>query len=434
MMTSLIFFISIFFGLKSPNNDHLKIFYGNEIRYYDQEFKLIKVKLIKNNKDELENYNHLFIKNDIYFLGKKSGDVHEIINDSLIRIDNTIDHRMTVRASVFLHNDTIFKYGGYGYWSQRNFMTYYNKSSKEWEVYRQNNTYLPIGSYNGLNFKQKQKVYFFGGSKVDIKNRLNTIQSNEVVMFDFESRNFSLLGELNVDFENYFLIFNSESFLLLAGKGKLIKINPKKNLVDTFELPPILFNTDKIFSNQSWRIDNQYYFIIRDPFNEVKPIQISAEEIFSNPITSHKLYKKEITKELYVIIGLCLTIIFLLVYLLISKKRKRTLLTAKGIYYKAAFHKLENKQIIILSLLKEKGRLSTSEILLVTENKALTYVHNIRSKNEFIDKLNNSISFIFGLNKLPFHQIKGEKDKRIKYLIVSEEFTNILRKIYVKNT
>lgn len=70
-MTSLIFFISIFFGLKSPNNDHLKIFYGNEIRYYDQEFKLIKVKLIKNNKDELENYNHLFIKNDIYFLGKK---------------------------------------------------------------------------------------------------------------------------------------------------------------------------------------------------------------------------------------------------------------------------------------------------------------------------------------------------------------------------
>lgn len=121
-------------------------------------------------------------------------------------------------------------------------------------------------------------------------------------------------------------------------------------------------------------------------------------------------------------------------YLLISKKRKGTLLTAKGIYYKAVFHKLENKQIIILSLLKEKGRLSTSEILLVTENKALTYVHNIRSKNEFIDKLNNSISFIFGLNKLPFHQIKGEKDKRIKYLIVSEKFTDILRKINVKNT
>ena len=64
----------------------------------------------------------------------------------------------------------------------------------------------------------------------------------------------------------------------------------------------------------------------------------------------------------------------------------------------------------------------------------LSFSPFIRSKNEFIDKLNNSISFIFGLNELPFHQIKGEKDKRIKYLIVSEEFTNILRKIYVKNT
>tara|TARA_Y100000389_G_scaffold183809_1_gene201644 strand:+ start:563 stop:853 length:291 start_codon:yes stop_codon:yes gene_type:complete len=76
--------------------------------------------------------------------------------------------------------------------------------------------------------------------------------------------------------------------------------------------------------------------------------------------------------------------LFLLVYLVILKKRRRTLLTANGIYHKSIFHKLENKQATILSLLKEKGHLSTTEILSVIENKALTYVHNIRLKKEHV--------------------------------------------------
>ena len=124
--------------------------------------------------------------------------------------------------------------------------------------------------------------------------------------------------------------------------------------------------------------------------------------------------------------------LFLLVYLVILKKRRRTLLTANGIYHKSVFHKLENKQATILSLLKEKGQLSTTEILSVIENKALTYVHNIRLKNEFIEKLNNSIKLIFGLKEFPFYQIKGNKDNRIKYLTVSVGFCEILKNIDIK--
>ena len=53
-------------------------------------------------------------------------------------------------------------------------------------------------------------------------------------------------------------------------------------------------------------------------------------------------------------------------------------------------------------------------------------------KNEFIDKLNNSIKLIFGLKEFPFYQIKGNKDNRIKYLTVSVGFCEILKNIDIK--
>ena len=431
-MISLLFFTSVFFGLDSLNDDYLQLLYGNEIRYYDEDLQLIELKRITNNEDRLENYKHLFIKNELFLLGKQSGEVYKIIKDSLIRIDETIDHRMTVNAYVFSHNDTIFKYGGYGYWSQRNFITYFDRSSKEWEVYKQNSTYFPEGSFDGLSFKQQKKVYFFNGEKVDIKNRTNTIRSNDVILFDFETNDFSLLGRSTIDFKNLFLIFRSKRFLLLRGEGRLIKINPAKNLVETFDLPPVLFKSHFLYSNQSRQIDDHYYFVTESNPNEIKPIKISEKDIFSKSTSSQKFYRNKVPVLSILFIGLCLTIIILLVYLVILKKRRRTLLTANGIYHKSVFHKLENKQVIILSLLKEKGHLSTTEILSVIENKSLTYVHNIRLKNEFIDKLNNSIRLIFELNEFPFYQIKGDKDKRIKYLTVGVGFSEVLKNIDIK--
>jgi hypothetical protein len=74
-------------------------------------------------------------KNATRIVNKSSGMVYESINDTLRRIDNSFDHKMSFGCHVFKKNDTIFKFGGYGFWSTRNFFNYFNEITKEWEFY-----------------------------------------------------------------------------------------------------------------------------------------------------------------------------------------------------------------------------------------------------------------------------------------------------------
>ena len=95
---------------------------------------------------EISNTKLVFKNNTPYLVSKGSGMVWELTNDSIIRTDNSFDHRMTYQSDIFVKNDTIFKFGGYGFWSARNFFTYFSNTTKEWEFYNINkNSYLPTG-------------------------------------------------------------------------------------------------------------------------------------------------------------------------------------------------------------------------------------------------------------------------------------------------
>ena len=65
----------------------------------------------------------LQVQNSIYFIHGSGGLVYTLANDTLIRIDNSFDHGMQYGSPVFEHEGTIFKYGGYGFWSMRDFFT-----------------------------------------------------------------------------------------------------------------------------------------------------------------------------------------------------------------------------------------------------------------------------------------------------------------------
>ncbi|MDB4715873.1 hypothetical protein OAF23_07135, partial [Flavobacteriaceae bacterium] len=70
-------------------------------------------------------------------------------NDSLIKINKSFDSRINFGSYNFQISDTIIKFGGYGFWSQRNFMYYFDFSSYEWELYPTNQTGDIEGSFGG---------------------------------------------------------------------------------------------------------------------------------------------------------------------------------------------------------------------------------------------------------------------------------------------
>ena len=77
---------------------------------------------------DFEDLKMVVLKGVPHLVSKEGGMVWEVVKDSLKRIDNSFNHKNTSQSDVFVRNDTIFKFGGYGYWGVRNFFTYFSKN------------------------------------------------------------------------------------------------------------------------------------------------------------------------------------------------------------------------------------------------------------------------------------------------------------------
>ena len=83
-----------------------------------------------------------------------------MINNSLSRIDKSLDNRLLADSYIFKHNDTIFRYGGYGFWSQRDFMIYFDEDFNNWggediemgyRVYNNGFYFIPVKGATALH-------------------------------------------------------------------------------------------------------------------------------------------------------------------------------------------------------------------------------------------------------------------------------------------
>ena len=102
-----------------------------------------------------------------YVVSSGGGLVWKIVNDTFVRIDKSYFHKMTSKSSVFVHRDTIFKFGGYGYWSSRNFFSYFSETSNHWEYYPINpQSILPPGLFDMDTSYASDRYFVSGGSTV----------------------------------------------------------------------------------------------------------------------------------------------------------------------------------------------------------------------------------------------------------------------------
>ena len=74
-----------------------------------------------------------------------AGPVFKKDGNQFIRIDNTSLHRNQVWGSFFVYNDKIHIYGGYGFWSFKDYITFYDPNIKQWDIVYNNSAYIPKG-------------------------------------------------------------------------------------------------------------------------------------------------------------------------------------------------------------------------------------------------------------------------------------------------
>lgn len=202
----------------------------------------------------------------------------------LKRIDSTVHSGVNSSSYTFMLNDTLFQYGGAGFWNLRGIITYFSHQTHEWELYPSHHL---LNGYNGFeNYvlyhldTAQQKIYTTG--YVQFKNAPYDLNINVVdscYEFNFKNQSWNNLGSTNpkliklFDKSNYYtypigdILFIRNFFDLYWVDFKnnaFGKINEVKN--EAIKLKWFsLYNTKAPYQDLQFNLGNTCYLIKLDP-------------------------------------------------------------------------------------------------------------------------------------------------------------------------
>ena len=365
---------------------------------------------------------------------KDGGKVYAVKNDSLIRIDRSDIVHWQSFSSLFNRNDSIYKYGGYGYWTTSNALTYLNPVSKGWEVISFKSKEVPQSAYNQINHLNKSDLFIFGGYHVNDHDRLNYVPVNAVWSYHFKSKIWKYLGESDIkeiaaykkikgDFIETFEVFNTQ-------KG-LIKIDPYNNRVTYYKENPIYFN---VAINQKLPLYKHkgFYYYYNSSDQDLVLTKIAESKFVPIETNSGTLFVNKTNKYLLLTTSVLLIFSFGFIWWLLKKRKnkKKTLLVFE---HKISLNKketfLEPAEYLILKTLIVKTALESAQLLALIYNESLTKSHNEKIKNNLIESLNLKLSYVLEGEQTPIVSEKSLEDKRIRvYSLKVSQFVVRLEK------
>ncbi len=165
---------------------------------------------------------------------------YDIAKNTLSRLDNTYYKGYNFKATQFLRRDTIYNFGGYGFWNYTNVITFYDQEFREWQLIRpyDEGPKSLAGGYQG--YDAKNDIFYSGAAESDLATRKfgKTIDEN-IYTFDFKNQNWSKLGTINpkLPFKSLRSIYwDGEHFIQWSG-DKIYLINPQANKVYLVDEP-----------------------------------------------------------------------------------------------------------------------------------------------------------------------------------------------------
>lgn len=364
---------------------------------------------------------HVSINKKDYLLDQLGGMVYEFKNDSLHRIDNSFTHKMQLDASVFVYDNNFYKYGGYGFWSFRNFITKFNFSTKEWDLvpfFKSNE--IPKGSSNSYVKIIGDYLYVLGGIQGVKNNPLLSEENTEVWRFDMKNHIWNNLGTLNIPTQKIILdkIVDYGDLTLIFGGSKVYRLDLKNNKFEFFEQNKNFMKMSTL--TKPFVIDDKLIFSYYEG-QEDDVLRIgkrSIDTVFGSLIASGTIIKN----NSFVFIILCCMLFFVLLYVLyvFLKRRKENLkkivLTKSGEFlYRGKIIHLGVLEANMLNLLvRSKTPVHASDFLNIMDTPQFNYSHQTRILNDAIHKINNLYATLLQNEDELIVVSKSKLDKRLK--------------------
>lgn len=424
--------INTFFCKES---EEVYIFYRNHVSSIDLKTLELKDTIFNFNSTNFEKFQPISTYSENYFLDRLGGAVFLFKNYMLSRIDDSFQHRMQIESSVFIYKENIYKYGGYGFWSDRNFITRFDPITKEWELvpFSKSKT-IPKGRHKSITKVIGNDLYVIGGITLNELNPLVFENNNEVWKFDLIEGIWQRLGEIKswsnkfinysiIDFEDKLIIDNSDTDVLyeLDIVKNTIRSFNKTSFTRKVNTPsiPMFFYENKFFG----------FFKENNSLNQTTLVTRNSDEIFGELISEANFYEKKVNFLTYVL-SLLGFLVLIPIPILLYKRRliKNKLIIRKdgNLYFNRKKIDLEKQGLVVLKhLMTSKEPVYSKDIISLINKPHMEYSHKTRILNDTLYKINYKIKSTLKTDYDPITVIKSSFDKRLKvYSINKNLFIN----------
>lgn len=422
-MKLLLIFLFTFQSLEIPidyfvneTKSIIHFLYDNRIDSYDlkDDFSLKKTIKFKNSSDfDLTKFK--FVEQS-KLSSNYGGTILVIKKDSIERIDNSYEHRMQFNSVEFIKNDTLFRYGGYGFFENRNFFTYYNDKINGWESWDIEGSVIPDRISDFVYYIDEDKLFITGGFKTNHFKKNIKIENYNSYKFDFNTKKWSLVGKMKTHFSsNNSLILKDEVFIF--QDDSVYNLNFKLNSITTYYKNPISIKVESSVLKPYLYDDKILIFNFLNGGIEIN--SISLDNFISNleiknssqiyPNSSHLVF-------IVIIILLIMLLVILINKYIIKEYYKKLRKFNDSYYYNFVVIPLLKNEKKVLDILYESCRslnnVENRDITSLFYDDNLNYGTINRRKNETIKQLNNKLQLVFKTSENVIIKSNSEIDKR----------------------
>ena len=372
-------------------------------------------------------YTPINFNNQIHLILNGGGYVLSLSNNELKRIDNSVDQKNQFGGAVFIHNNQLYNYGGYGFWKFKDYMTYYDKPTGQWEYLVTKSKKSPLGRWKMLFQTIDNKLFVLGGRTSLKESSAKDALLNSYFIYDFTTKTFEDKGEFNPKTPTK--SFNNKGFIL-EGKKAYAKqkelviidfIKEEINQISSKELFKNLDNGYLVFESQ----DTLYYMSSCDGMTKLSKLAVS--ELLSFKTTTYPIaYKKEQTNIYWLILTVFL--VALISWLLDGLFRYKDFLKElilfdeSTLYFRDHSVQVTSNQHLAIQNLSIKGQLNSIELneIICPKNKfAKSHLTLLRQK--FIKELNSVFYELTKSESVSIKELKNPKDRRFLIYKTTQE-------------
>lgn len=359
-------------------------------------------------------------KQALFFVHISCGSVYSFSSGRIQRIDNSFIHKNQYGATIYEYNGTLYFFGGYGFFENKNTHDFYLRSANEWYAVSNSVTSKPSPRSNSVYIRSSRSLFLLGG---EVNTAAGHYQLSDCWEYELSSNKWMLKGELTSELlhllkRSIFSNYNSSPMIL--ANDQLITLNIAANRFTVFS-NPFYSSIVQLFTD----FNEKRVLVLSKTSNgnKYKATIYARNAILLNKQFSNQLYEKPsfLTKLsfkylFYIVAIICVFLVLLLLYkptFIVSKLHKNSVL------HEHQFYPIEWR---VLQFISNNPKVELAALNHIFDEEDLNYETLKKRRETLLNSLRKKLAYITQLKYNDvFIETKHASDKRVKCITLNDK-------------